>query len=122
MQEFTESGPIALADGQGGGGCFQNHGRGIGLADAVQGDDVGTVDAHELVGGKFLYQALEAVQDDERVRLAVQVDFHVLAHALNVADIGQLDRYGFVVRLETDGGGGFLLHLHRGVRLGGDRR
>ena len=65
-------------------------------------DDVGTVDAHEIVGQMFLH-LLHGKEGDDGLGLALNPDFQILAHAFDVADVGDADLDDAVVGLEEDG-------------------
>ena len=55
-----------------------------------QGDDVGAVDAHELVCGQLSDQILQTIQHDNGLVCICQMEFDVFAHALDINDLASV--------------------------------
>ena len=65
-----------------------------------QGDDIGPVDAHELLRGELLHQALEAVQHHQGSGVPFAVNLDVFAHALHIHNLFRPHRHRLVIRLK----------------------
>ena len=57
------------------------------VGDTAQVDNVGTMNAHEVVGRKYLLYAFHREQRHERPVLAFNENTHIFAHAFDIADV-----------------------------------
>ena len=111
---LVESIAVEVADGEENGLWRRGWRRGIewrlhddavfvDLLDVVQVDDVRAVDAHECVG-KTLLESLHGEAGSDGT-MAEEVDFDVLAHAFDVADVADADAHDAVLGLQKEGVG-----------------
>ena len=73
----------------------------VDLLDLVEVDDVRTVDAHEIIGQPLFY-LLHREEGDDGFRLTLDPNFQILAHALDITDIGDADFHDAVVGFEEE--------------------
>ena len=72
----------------------------IDLADLVCGNDIGTMDAQELVSWQHLLYSLHGQVGDQRLGLVVEIKHHVV---LDTADVGNLvDHHAAPLAIDAD--------------------
>lgn len=59
----------------------------VDLADLIDGNDIGTVDAQELFRRQHLFYGLHREVGNQRLGLVIEIEHHIV---LNTADIGNL--------------------------------
>ena len=92
---------IHVANGQIG-VCVHDDAVFIDLLNHIQIDDIGAVYAHKIVGQSF-FHLLHGQQGDNGLGIALQIDFQVFAHGLDVADVADVDLDNAVFGLEENG-------------------
>lgn len=65
-------------------------------------DEERAVDAQEIVGCELVGEVADALLGDERARC--RVDLHVVAHAFDVADVGEWHFHHLAVYADVEGG------------------
>ena len=74
----------------------------VDLQNLVEVDDVGTVDAHEILGQALLH-LLHGKQGDDGLGVALHPHLEVFAHGLDIADVADGDLDDAIVGLEENG-------------------
>lgn len=120
-----ERGLVAVADGQVGVGVHDYAGA-LDVEHVVHVDDIGPVNLNELRAQFFAYGRKRTEREHRGDRRGRGVDLQILAVALDVADVGEVDADVAVVDLDEYGAGFARTGLARvglpGRGLGGERR
>ena len=91
---------IEVADGEIGVGIHDDAVL-VDLLNLGEVDDVRAVDAHEIIG-QPLFDLLHREEGDDGFRLTLDPNFQILAHALDITDIGDADFYDAIVGFEEE--------------------
>ena len=67
-----------------------------------QVDDIRAVDTHETACGQPFLHFLHREEHDERLGPVFQIDAQILAHALHIADVANVDAYHLVLGFQKE--------------------